>query len=90
VRKAAAFGKDCSSHPLLSQGDRVRVARGALAGLEGTLQRYGAKSQLIIAIEMIQRSVAVTVCEDDVEPVLDADAHQLGARPTAASRIGES
>jgi transcription antitermination factor NusG len=70
VRKAASYGEDCCSRPLLNQGDRVRVIRGALAGIEGTLQRHGAKSQLIIAIEMIQRSVVVTVSEEDVEPAI--------------------
>jgi polysaccharide export outer membrane protein len=69
VRTAVACGADCSSRALMQEGDRVRVVRGALAGLEGVLVRIGAKSQLVISIEMIQRSVAVTVCEQDVEPI---------------------
>jgi len=69
VRKAASCGDECSSRFLLSQGDRVRVVRGALTGIEGVLVKLGSRSQLMIAIEVIQRSVVVTVSEDDVEPV---------------------
>jgi hypothetical protein len=45
------------------------VVRGALSGIEGTLLRFGTKSQLVVSIEMIQRSVAVTVSETDTVPV---------------------
>ena len=51
---------------------RVRVVRGALAGIEGGFVRNGAKGQLIISIEMIQRSLALTVFEEDVEPLTTA------------------
>jgi transcription termination/antitermination protein NusG len=69
VRKAVLCGAKGSSDALLNEGDRVRVIRGALAGVEGTLLRFGAKFQLVITIEMIQRSVTVTVSEQDVEAV---------------------
>jgi hypothetical protein len=45
------------------------VLRGALGGVEGMLIRSGAQSKLVISVEMIQRSVAVSVSESDVEPV---------------------
>jgi transcription elongation factor/antiterminator RfaH len=69
VRSVILSGAKCSPLSLLAEGDRVRVVRGALAGIEGTLLRFGSKSQLVVSIEMIQRSVAVTVSEADVEPV---------------------
>jgi transcription termination/antitermination protein NusG len=69
VRAVLSHGVGCSPYPFLKAGDRVRVVRGALAGLEGTLIRSGSQSKLVISIEMIQRSVAASVAESDVEPV---------------------
>jgi hypothetical protein len=62
-------GVGCSPHPSLKAGCRVRVVRGVLAGVEGTLIRSGAESKLVICVEMIQRSVSVSVDVSDVEPV---------------------
>jgi hypothetical protein len=49
----------------------VRIVRGALAGLEGTLIRVSGETRLAISIDMIQRSIAVSVSRQDVEPVVD-------------------
>jgi transcriptional antiterminator NusG len=53
--------------PALEAGDRVRVIRGALTGVEGKLVRAGSESRLIISIEMIRQSLAVQVNRADVE-----------------------
>jgi transcription antitermination factor NusG len=48
--------------PYLKPGDRVRVERGPLRGVEGTLLREERDClQLVIGIEMLQRSLAVEV-----------------------------
>jgi len=62
-------GAELLPHPFLKQGDRVRVVRGALAGVEGTLVRIGSKSQIVISIEVLHRSLATTVSESDVEAI---------------------
>ena len=72
VRAVLSHGVGCSPYPFLRIGDRVRVVRGSLTGVEGTLIRSGAQSKLVISVEMIQRSVAVSVSESDVEPVYRA------------------
>ena len=69
VRAVLSHAEGCSPYPFLKAGDRVRVVRGPLAGIEGTLIRGGSQSKLIISIEMIQRSLAASVAECDVEPV---------------------
>jgi transcription elongation factor/antiterminator RfaH len=69
VRTVLAYGRGCSPHAFLRVGDRIRVTRGALAGLEGTLIRNGAQSKVVISVEMIQRSVSVNVDLSDVEPI---------------------
>jgi transcription termination/antitermination protein NusG len=69
VRAVLSHGVACSPHPFLKVGDRVRVVRGPLAGIEGTLVRSGSQSKLVISVEMIQRSVSVDVALSAVEPV---------------------
>jgi transcription antitermination factor NusG len=69
IGKVLTQGVDCTVLPFLEDGDRVRVIRGALAGVEGRLIRYKSSSRLLISIEMIHQSLAVTVSREDVEPV---------------------
>lgn len=69
VRAVVSLGEGYYPHPFLKAGDRVRVVRGALAEVEGTLLRCSGKCRLVISVEMIQRSVSVEVAAADVEPV---------------------
>jgi len=69
VRTVLTAGVECSVHPLLKEGDRVRVLKGALAGVEGTLERTKSTSRLLISIEMIRQSLSVNVLREDVELV---------------------
>jgi len=69
VRALVSHGVGCSPHPFFEVGDRVRVVRGTLAGVEGTLIRRGERSKLVISVEMIQQAISVTVSISDVEPV---------------------
>jgi transcription termination/antitermination protein NusG len=75
VRAMITHGVECSPFPFLKAGDRVRVVRGALTGMEGKLIRSGKQSKLVISIEMIQRSVAAIVMEADIEPVATVPAY---------------
>jgi transcription antitermination factor NusG len=69
----------------LEEGDRVRIVRGPLIGIEGTLLRSGAKTRLVISINIIQRAVAVVVSEQDVEPILTDPTRRLVADPAVAA-----
>jgi transcription antitermination factor NusG len=77
VRAALVHGNGCAPHPFLKAGNRVRVVRGSLEGIEGTIIRGGSQSKLVISVEMIQRSVAVSVSEADVEPIPCPDVRQV-------------
>ena len=56
-------------HPFLKIGDRVRVISGALKGAVGILVRAeDEKRQLVLSIELMRRSVAVWLHEEEVEP----------------------
>jgi transcription termination/antitermination protein NusG len=69
VRAVVTQGMECTVHSLLEEGDVVRVVRGPLAGVEGRLVRTNSESRLVISIEMINRSLAVSISRNDIEPV---------------------
>jgi transcription termination/antitermination protein NusG len=69
IQAVLASGTDCSVQPSLKEGDRVRVVRGPLAGVEGTLVRANSESRLFISIDMIRQSLVVSIASDDVELV---------------------
>ena len=54
--------------PYLRPGDKVRVERGPLRGLEGTLLREKDSLRLIVGIEMLQRSIAAELEPEMVAP----------------------
>ena len=82
VRTVLASGMDCAVLPILKEGDRVRVVRGALAGLEGLLVSLQSASRLVISVDMIKQSLAVAVSPHDVEP-LPREVDRLKARDVA-------
>lgn len=59
----------CSAHPFLKIGQRVRVKTGALAGIEGVLLAKSGERMLVISIDAIQRSMAVSIEGYAVEAV---------------------
>jgi transcription antitermination factor NusG len=57
-------------HPL-KPGGRVRIERGPLRGVEGTLLREGSGFRLVLGVELLQRSLAVEVDPEMIGPVLN-------------------
>lgn len=55
--------------PFLKCGDRVRVTRGTLEGVEGLLVRRKGLCRLILSVDMLAQSVAVEIDAADVVPV---------------------
>ena len=56
-------------HPFLRCGERVRVVRGSLEGVEGVLVRKKNWYRLVLSVEMLAQSVAVEIDAMDIEPV---------------------
>jgi len=55
-------------HPYLREGQRVRVRRGLLSGVEGILVGGKAnKGRVVLSVKLLQQSVAVEVDCSDVE-----------------------
>jgi len=57
---------ECSVLPLFKEGERVRVVRGVLTGIEGKLVRISSAIRLVISVELIQKSLTVNVSPRDV------------------------
>ncbi|HUB79459.1 MAG TPA: transcription termination/antitermination NusG family protein [Bryobacteraceae bacterium] len=54
--------------PLLRSGDRVRICRGPLSGVEGILAREKSECRVVVNMELLQRAVAVEIDRDLVRP----------------------
>jgi transcription termination/antitermination protein NusG len=49
-------------HPYLREGQRVRITRGSLCGVEGILVRSKpTKGLLVLSVDLLQRSIAVEI-----------------------------
>jgi transcription antitermination factor NusG len=62
-------GLRAEPHPYLRPGRRVRVVRGPLANIEGTLIRRKERLHLVLSIDLIMRSVLLEVDEADVRAI---------------------
>jgi len=56
----------CSSVPLfprafLHVGQKVRIKRGPLAGLEGIVEEFGKNCRIVVSVTLLQRSVSAEV-----------------------------
>lgn len=56
-----------TSEPL-RLGDHIRVARGQLAGLEGTISRQASSTFLVVTLDILG-SAMVTISPDDIERI---------------------
>jgi transcription antitermination factor NusG len=64
IRRLIESGADVT--PMLGAGQRVRVMHGPLEGVEGVLLRDGKGSRLVVSIELLKRSAALHISEDEV------------------------
>ena len=69
VRRAVESGMPLGPWPFLQIGQRVRIERGALAGLEGTLARDTGGWRIVVSVSALQRSLAVEVDRDTIRPI---------------------
>lgn len=56
-------------HPYLNEGQRVRIIRGPLTGLDGILLRKKGNLRLVLSIDLIMRSVVLDVEAMDILPI---------------------
>jgi transcription antitermination factor NusG len=69
IRKTVEGRYHVEPHPFLKCGERVRVKRGTLEGVEGILVRKKNQYRLVLSVDMLGQSVGVEVDVSDVELV---------------------
>ena len=67
--RSALQVRNFEPHPYLVIGERVRVKKGPLDGMEGILLRKKNNLRVVITVALIRQSVAIEVDADDVEPI---------------------
>lgn len=78
IQKMLSSGKVCFSHPFLREGSKVRVLRGPLKDVVGTLVRIKQQTRLVLSVDLISNSVATEVDMGDIEVLTPSH------RPTSA------
>ena len=61
IVNSPVFARPC---PYLNVGDRVRIERGPLAGVEGVLQQIKNEYRLIVSVHLLQRSLSTEISLD--------------------------
>jgi transcription antitermination factor NusG len=74
-------------HPFLRCGERVRVIRGSLEGVEGVLTRKKNLYRLVLSVEMLAQSVAVEIDALDVVPVAPKSLAMLPAGSRESTQL---
>jgi len=69
VRQVIASGQPLTVEKRLLTGQRVRIRKGLLAGLEGHIIRREGTDRLLVAVEFMQKGVSVEINDCGVEPV---------------------
>jgi len=92
IQKAVEGSFRMEPHPFLKCGERVRVTRGSLLGVEGILIRKKNLYRLVLSVDMMAQSVAVEIDAMDVEPVaVQGFADVLQAKqPVGIGKFGET
>src|ERR1700677_1334614 len=92
IQRAVEGSFRMEPHPFLKCGERVRVTRGSLLGVEGILIRKKNLYRLVLSVDMMAQSVAVEIDAMDVEPVaVQAFADVPPAKqPTGIGTFGET
>lgn len=74
-------------HPFLRCGERVRVVRGSLEGVEGVLTRKKNSFRLVLSVDMLAQSVAVEIDALDVVPVVQRNVVALNPQGPQAEPV---
>jgi len=69
IYDALSRGVHLDPHPYLQAGQRCRVTRGSLMGLEGILIQKKEGARLVLQIDMLGQAAALEVDTDMVEPL---------------------
>lgn len=68
VMSIVLAGAQAEPHPYLEIGQRVRIDRGTMSGVEGILLAQKKPARLVVSVTLLQRSVSVEIDEACVRP----------------------
>ncbi len=68
LHRALEAGVELEDVAFLRAGQRVRITVGKLRGLEGIIVRRAGRTRLVLSVDLLQRSVAVEIDPEWVEP----------------------
>jgi transcription antitermination factor NusG len=87
IQTALGAGLLAEPYPFLEVGQRVRLAEGPLAGLEGLLVEVRKQQRIAVSVSLLKRSVAVEIDRHWVRP-LDAGGREVSVqiRPVLAAQ----
>ena len=69
LRQLIAAGAPLTIESRLDKGRRVRVRRGAFAGLEGTVVKRRGKTRLLVSVNFLQQGASVEIDDFLLEPL---------------------
>jgi transcription antitermination factor NusG len=69
LRRAVQSELPLGPWPFLRAGQRVRIEKGVLAGMEGTLARESMGWRVVVSVAALERSIAVEVERDKIWPL---------------------
>jgi len=76
--------------PFLKAGERIRIAEGALAGVEGILIQVKQEPRIILSVSLLQRSVLLEIDREMVARSVPRRFAELAAQPAGLSTIAGS
>jgi transcription antitermination factor NusG len=68
LRTVVESGAPIEPWPFLREGQRVRIERGPLSGVEGILLRFKGAWRVVVGVEILSRAVAAEVDRETVRP----------------------
>ena len=86
IQQVVNSGFRLEPHPFLKIGERVKIKRGPLAGLQGLLVRQRNIYRLVLSVEMLGRAAAVEVDSFLVERLTNSSVVQHGVSAHIATQ----
>ena len=69
LKKLIENKEQIDPHPYITEGQRVRITSGPLAGVEGILMEKRTQNLLILSIDLLKQGASVKIDAFDIEPV---------------------
>jgi hypothetical protein len=68
---SAILSSDLATAPcgFLTEGQRIRINRGSLEGVEGILMKKKSEWRMVVSVTMLQRSIAVEIDHDWIDAI---------------------